>query len=70
MYHDTDFWELFVRIYFILYIVLVVLLMFNMFLAIVMSTYDIVASELAKKARTEVTGDRCVRVCRPLFPLY
>ena len=46
---------------------LVVLLMFNMFLAIVMSTYDIVASELAKKARTEVTGVRCVRVCRPLF---
>ena len=58
---------MFVRIYFILYIVLVVLLMFNMFLAIVMSTYDIVASELAKKARTEVTRVRCVRVCRPLF---
>ena len=44
------------RIYFILYIVVVVLLMLNMFLAIVMNTYDIVASQLAKKARTEVTG--------------
>ena len=42
------------RIYFILYILIVVLLMLNMFLAIVMKTYDIVAEDLATHSLSNV----------------
>jgi hypothetical protein len=42
--------------WFIGFIILFVLLIVNMFLAIVMKTYDSVAAGLALKARTEVTG--------------
>jgi len=43
-------------VYFILYFILMIFLMINMVLGIIVKTYDHVAAELAKQARTEVTG--------------
>ena len=43
-------------VYFILYFIFMIFLMINMVLGIIVKTYDHVAAELEKKARTEVTG--------------